>query len=391
MKFVASADWQLGKQAHFLPEEARARYAQARLDVVRRIGAIATEEGADFVVVGGDVFESNQLDRRILRRTFEVLRDYSVPVYLLPGNHDPLDASSIYTSREWERDCPPGVHVLGTSGVAEKLTPSEGPHVQLIAAPWFSKRPGCDLVRAAVSSALRESATSPDHPTGARPFRIVVGHGAVSSLSPDADLAEVIDQRFLIDRIAEGELDFVTLGDRHSTTEVAPAIWYPGTPEVTAERETDPGNVLVIDISHPGDLPRVEVRKVGRWSLQVIPFDLSDEDDLRRLETRLGSVGNKEITSVKLALTGTLSVRRKVALDDLLAHFRDLFARLDIWESHSDLVVIPEGEDFVGTNLAGFALDAARELQERADADGDDALAAADALGLLLRLSGECA
>jgi DNA repair exonuclease SbcCD nuclease subunit len=41
VKFIHTADWHLGMQAHFLPEEARARFAQDRFDAVRRIAELA--------------------------------------------------------------------------------------------------------------------------------------------------------------------------------------------------------------------------------------------------------------------------------------------------------------------------------------------------------------
>ena len=258
MRFIATADWQLGKQAAFLPTEARARYSQARLDAVARVGRVAEEKNADFVVVCGDVFESNQLDRQILSRTFEVLRGYTVPVYLLPGNHDPLDAASIYDSPEFLRGCPRGVQVLRESGVAETISCLDGSTVQLIAAPWFSKTPRTDLTREAVehagSSDDGEEGTAPD---GGGPLRLVVAHGAVRSLSAAPDALGLVDDAFLMAQISKGAIDFVVLGDRHGTLEVAPGIWYPGTPEVTAEREINPGNVLVVDID--GELRRAEV------------------------------------------------------------------------------------------------------------------------------------
>lgn len=384
MRFIASADWQIGKQALFLPEEARARYAQARLDVIRRIGELAKEVRADFVVVGGDVFESNQLDRRILRRTCESLRNYPVPVFLLPGNHDALDASSLYRSVEWKQNCPEQVTVLEEAGLATTCD-VEGGKVDLIAAPWFSKRPGRDLVRVAVEEA------SGSLEAGARPrnFRVVVGHGAVSGLSPDLDRGDSVDEEFLSAQIAEGHLDFVVLGDRHSTTEVAPGVWYPGTPEVTAERETDPGNVLIVDVSSPGKPPQVSVKHVGQWSLQALPFHLNSEEDLRSLESHLRSLPNKEVTGVKLALTGTLSLPQKALLDQIIHRQADLFARLEVWRSHTDLAVVATDPDLGDAGLTGFAAAAARELQSRVEHGGPDGEAAVDALGLLLRLSGE--
>ena len=390
MRFIATADWQLGKQAAFLPPEARARYSQARLDAVARVGRVAEEKNADFVVVCGDVFESNQLDRQILSRTFEVLRGYTVPVYLLPGNHDPLDAASIYDSPEFLRGCQRGVQVLRESGVAETISCRDGSTVQLIAAPWFSKTPRTDLTRAAVeqvaSSDDGEEGTAPD---GGGPLRLVVAHGAVRSLSAAPDALGLVDDAFLMAQISKGAIDFVVLGDRHGTLEVAPGIWYPGTPEVTAEREINPGNVLVVDIDGESRRAEVAVEHVGSWELRALAFALNNDDDVARLLAELEQVTNKEKTGLKLALTGTLSVREKARLDDVLDRMGDLFARLDVWESHTDLAVLSEDDDFSGLGLGGFTLAAAGDLQAQARNEvGTDATVAADSLWLLYRLAG---
>ena len=62
MRFVHTADWQLGMTRYFLNGEAQPRYSAARRDVVAGSGALAAEDaGAEFVVVAGDVFEDNQL------------------------------------------------------------------------------------------------------------------------------------------------------------------------------------------------------------------------------------------------------------------------------------------------------------------------------------------
>ncbi|MGH3425690.1 MAG: metallophosphoesterase family protein, partial [Nocardioidaceae bacterium] len=141
MRFIASADWQIGMTASYLSEDARPRFRQARLEAIRRLGRLARERDAAFVLVCGDVFESNQLDRQVVARAFEALKDVPVPVYLLPGNHDPLDASSIYRSAAFVDGCPEHVHVLAEPGATPAVA-----GVEIVAAPWFSKRPLADLV-----------------------------------------------------------------------------------------------------------------------------------------------------------------------------------------------------------------------------------------------------
>ena len=383
MRFVASADWQLGKQANFLPEEARSRYWQARLDAVARIGEVAATEEAEFVVVAGDVFESNQLKRGILAQTFDVLQGFPVPVYLLPGNHDPLDAASIYTSTTWQRNCPENVHVLTQSGVDRTWETKEGERIELIAAPWFSKAPHTDLVREAVERALEEEADP-----GEGLLRVVIGHGAVSSTSP-ADAADLVDDTYLESQLRAGTIDFVVLGDHHSALEVAPRLWYPGTPEVTAEREARPGHVLVVDLTSTPAAAHVQEIEVGEWALRAMSFDVNSEEDLAQMRADLQRLPNKARTGIKLALTGTLTVRNQARLEGIIEDLQPLFARLQIWESHTDLAVMAEDEDFQDLGLADFALDAVAELQAATGTGGEDAQEAADALALLFRLVGE--
>ena len=56
MRFLHTADWQLGMTRHFLAGDAQPRYSAARRDAVAGLGALAAETGAEFVVVAGDVF-----------------------------------------------------------------------------------------------------------------------------------------------------------------------------------------------------------------------------------------------------------------------------------------------------------------------------------------------
>lgn len=369
MRFIATADWQLGMTAHFLREDARARFHQARLDAVERIGQLAREHEAALVAVGGDVFESNQLNRSILYQAFEAFRACPVPLVLLPGNHDPLDASSIYRSSVFQDRCPPHVHVITDSQPVEVV-----PGVEVAGAPWRSKRPARDLVAETCSQL-------PAVPNGRH--RLLLGHGATSGLSPDRESLAVIDDKTLTRHIEERVIDFAVLGDRHSTTEITPHIWYPGTPEVTDRRETDPGNALLVEL---GDaMPHVEVLKTGRWTFRTVEETLMGKSDIDRLAARLDAVSGKDRTALWLILRGALSMTDHVDLEARLAEREPLFARLGQWRRHTDLAMLPEADDFTGLGLTGFASLALTELREAA---ADDEVAR-DALALLYRLAGD--
>ena len=375
VKFVHSADWQLGMTRHFLGGDAQARFSAARLDIIERIGCLAVEEGCEFVLVCGDVFESNQVQRQVLVRALEKMAATpGVTFFLLPGNHDPFDASSIFRSSTFTEHRPDNVKILKTSDPVQAT-----PGVEMVAAPWLNKHPISDLV-GDVCEGLE--------PAGA--IRIVIGHGAVDSMSPDPDDPKLIALDPLEDSIRSGLVHYVALGDRHSATDVGATgrVWYSGAPEPTDYDEADPGNVLVVDL----DTNRIDVtpRRLGTWKFVRRECELSADEDIDELESWLEGLDDKDRTIVKLSVVGEVSVAQKARFDRVLAHSADLLAALETWERRSDLVVIPDGADLDHFGLSGFAREALLDLSEQADDSktGEPAADAREALALLYRLVG---
>ncbi len=79
IRFLHTSDWQLGMTRRFLSEEAQARYTQARFDAIRTMGRIAKEKQCQFMLVCGDSFESNQVDRKTVARAIEALKEVAGP------------------------------------------------------------------------------------------------------------------------------------------------------------------------------------------------------------------------------------------------------------------------------------------------------------------------
>ncbi len=347
--FLHTADWQIGMTRRWLQGEAQARFADARVGAIRRLGAIAVEQGCEFVVVCGDVFESNQLSGQTVRRALEALREVPVPVYLLPGNHDPLDAVSIYRLPLFRQECPAHVHVLDTAG---PVTIAEG--VELVAAPWESKHPGADLVGAALSEVGPADGT----------VRILVGHGAVDLLDPDRDNPATIRLGPVEQALAAGRIHYLALGDRHSRTEVGDtgAVWYSGTSEVTDPREEAPGDVLVVRVQD-GSPPQVVPHHVGTWDFRVISRELGTAADVAALDAELSALPRKDRTVVRLALRGTLGLAEHARLTGLLSGHGEVLAALHDWDRHTDLAVVADVQELSTLGLGGFVATAAEEIR----------------------------
>jgi DNA repair exonuclease SbcCD nuclease subunit len=319
------------------------------------------------------VFETNAVDRQVVLRALDALGDVPVPVYLLPGNHDPLDAGSLYTSPTFRRACPSHVAVLDGAAAA----PGD---VELVGAPWRTKRPLVDLLAAACTD------LGPA-PAGGR---VVVGHGAVDLLSPDVDDPATIRLAPLEALVERGLVSYVALGDRHSHTAVGQtgAIRYSGAPEPTDFDEVDPGKVLEVVLDDERRLADVVAHPVATWRFTAERFPLDGPADIDALERWFAERPSRDRTVVRLRLSGTLRLHDHARLEQVLAEARDRFAAVDVPGAAGELSVVVEDADLAALDLTGFAADAVQELRVQARSGGLEATVARDALALLHRLGG---
>ena len=412
VRILHTSDWQLGMKRAFLGKEGQARFDEARLAAVERLFTVAADRECDAIVVAGDVFDDNLLDRQVYRRAMDVLADAPCPVYLLPGNHDPLDAASIYAKEEFRalaiREEAP-VIVLDDSeprmipGREAALAPA-----YVVGAPLKSKRASEDLVGVVAEELrAREEATGQREAVQAageeeRPknwaarINVVVGHGAVEGFGRAYD-PSLIDVSAAAEACRERVMDYVALGDTHSATQLHPdsTVWYSGAPEVTAFVEPDgggesnSGKALIVDIAvdavRPTEPARVGVEEIeiGEWKFQALAAELSSREDVEAFLGQIERIPGKRQTAVKYGLSGALSLADNAFLEDRLEQLGDGFAALYPRERLMSLTTLIDvdqlGEQSFGE---GFVGQAARELAARSGTDA----AANDALKLLFRI-----
>jgi DNA repair exonuclease SbcCD nuclease subunit len=327
------------------------------------------------MVVCGDVFESNQVDRRTVARALEALKDVLVPVFLLPGNHDPLNAASVYRSGAFVERKPNHVKVVETSAPI-----SVGDGVELVGAPWFSKRPAVNPVDEVLA--------------GLEPCvgvtRICLAHGGIDYFTPDRESPGVIAVGTLERAISEGKVHFAALGDRHSLTRIGGGdrIWYSGTPEATDFTETQSGYAHAVEID--GDRVSTEALRVGQWRFIERPrVDLNSAEDVEALRASLEAIERKELSAVRLNLVGSLSLSLKGLLDSRIEAAKDVFGAFEVRED--ELMVLPDDADFVDLGFSGFADTTVKKLRALIEEGGDEGVIARDALMLLMRLAGGAA
>jgi DNA repair exonuclease SbcCD nuclease subunit len=376
LTFLHTSDWQLGMTRAWFDTESQARYTDDQFAGLRTIALLADERGCGFVVVAGDVFDSIQPDRRIIVRTIEALKEFKVPVYLVPGNHDVDSPGALWTTSDITTTLPELVRVVRLSDVISV----PGVNAEVVGVPWPSKRPDRDLV-AEVLSRLT--------PTQSGVARIMVGHGQIESFDPNRDNLAMIRLALIEQGITNGLLSYLALGDRHSGAAVGGtgAIWYSGAPLMTDfdEQLTSTNQVLVVTVD--GNQIEVDAVRVGRWQFLREEVSASGEELVDRVEALVSEHGDKERTAIRLSLEGTVNLEQRAHLDDVLDRARDLFASITVSEGRSDLAVLVDDDDLEKLNLSGFARATLDELRDASEGSGREADVAADALRLLYRLA----
>ncbi|MDO5723027.1 MAG: metallophosphoesterase [Flaviflexus sp.] len=365
LSFIHSSDWQIGMRLKSrLDERQRVRYADARIAVIDAIGRLAAEQKASFVLVAGDVYEHPHIAADELAPSLEAMGRIGVPVYLLPGNHDPLNHHGIWTSAAFADHRPDNVTVLDG-------TPIDREDCQIISAPWRAKNPGTDPVAAALADLAPI-----DKP------RILVGHGMLDSIDPDSHSLDSVHLAPLLEAVKADLLNYVALGDRHIAAgedeigDDTGRIWYSGTPETTSWREKTRGTALSV---HLTDRAQVTTHTVGRWLHLELERELTGAEDVTALDERLGSQDSKSTTIARVKLSGGLGAEQDARLSSILHKHANSYAALLRPEKYDKLVLIPGDEGHFG--LSGFAAEALDELRESSDP------AARDAIRLLYRLS----
>ena len=261
MTFIHTADWQIGKPfAGIADDDKRAAVRKERIEAIVRLGRIAQERRASFMLVAGDVFDSATPDKATVSAMLAAVGGIGLPVYAIPGNHDHGGAGSVWEQAFFRREqeaLAPNLHVL------LKAEPVECDGVVIVPCPLLRKKEPLDLTAWLRASQFQYDGLPADKP------RIVLAHGSVQDFQggASADDEESNSSENVIDvsRLPEDELDYIALGDWHGVKQVGAKAWYAGTPETDRFPKGDgnmPGHALVVEATR-GQPSAVETVKTG--------------------------------------------------------------------------------------------------------------------------------
>jgi DNA repair exonuclease SbcCD nuclease subunit len=272
LKLVHTADWHLGMRFPGFSSEAQSALMRARMSAVESVLGVAEHENADALLCAGDLFDDPNPTEEWWKPLAEKLRDHrwrGRPIFLLPGNHDPLTSSSVYSVGHGFRHLLPNwVHVVDRDDFTFPL----GDDAVLYAVPCRSRSGRSDLAE-----------NLPVRAPGDERIRVGMIHGQTFD--------EVECQtNFPIakDAAIKRGLDYLAIGDTHSFRLVPPdasvPTVYPSAPEPTKFGERDSGNVAVVCITRRRRRAQVAKQRVAHYQWQQ--SECRSIDELRMLRER---------------------------------------------------------------------------------------------------------
>ena len=258
LRFIHAADLHLDSPFRGLANTStklRDELQAATLGAFARVVDHTIESNADFLLHAGDLYDSKDRSLRALvafRRQMERLAERDISVYIVHGNHDPLNG--------WgsEFQLPPNVTTFTGKPATEPVI-----------------RRGKEIARVTGISYARERVTenlaSSMKPDSDSPYSVGLLHANVAGQTGHADYAPVT-----LDELSSSGFDYWALGHVHTRSILAqePAtVVYPGNPQGRNPREPGPRGCLQVDINRNGDahLSFVETN-LARWTHLEIPI-----------------------------------------------------------------------------------------------------------------------
>lgn len=314
LRFVHTADLHLDSPFRGLAETApalRDRLQSATLGALERVVDHTINAKADFLIIAGDLYDSKDRSLRALvafRKQMERLAERNVPVFIVHGNHDPLNG--------WGSgfQLPPNVITFGGR-------PDTEPFI----------RRGREVAHVTGVSYTRERVTdnlsSSFKPSAAAAYSIAVLHANVGHQTGHADYAPAT-----VGELTSAGFDYWALGHVHTRSVLAAApamIVYPGNTQGRNAREGGGRGCFQVDVDMQGraHLEFVET-SVARWAhLEISIREYTTMDQLVDSmldKARIAASDFEGPTVVRCTLRGNGPLHRDLQRDEMANELRSL-------------------------------------------------------------------
>lgn len=268
--FIHTADWELCDPTVDMPGPTQAKWGLLSSDyeLIRRVGEVARENNADFVLVVGRVFSSAAPSRDVIAGAIRAIAEIGLPVVIVPGGRDDERSGSVWEDAFFIREAAnwaPNLRVL----LSNELVEQEGCFPCLL----------CPLVSCDSESSLRDGWAELrerlaangrwSRPlSGMPPPRIMILPDLARAGEQDSAVAAFLGDAVL------AEIDYVALAGGDGVREVAPKAWHAGSPgwdtiepAIDESDRHEAGHVAVVTVWVHGEPPTVTAAPTS-WRIQ---------------------------------------------------------------------------------------------------------------------------
>jgi DNA repair exonuclease SbcCD nuclease subunit len=340
VRFIHTADWQLGRNFDSVSDnEKRARLRNERFNAIKRIGKLAHETKASFVLVAGDLFDSPTATKGDVLKALSEIGSVGVPVYAIPGNHDHGGPASLWHQdyfKEQAARMAPNFRMLLSP------QPIDAGDAWILPCPLLRRSDTADPAEWIRAGEALQSCQD------GKPI-IVLAHGTIQSFTGDYGDEEGdrgSNNLIELERLPKQLIDYAALGDWHGTKQIHPWAWYSGTHESDRFRkggDHDPGNVLLVEVDR-GGLPKVEKHRTEGIRWHNVHLDLRGDAPLDDFHLQIKELieNRSQEDLIQLELTGSIGLEE---MDVLETELQTLEARLLRLKKTSNIQVAPSDQE----------------------------------------------
>jgi DNA repair protein SbcD/Mre11 len=306
-RFLHAADLHLDSRfagLSHIPPEVRSLLRESTFAALGRLVGVAIESQVDFVLISGDVYDISDSSLQGQLRFQEALQElgrHNIRVYLIHGNHDPLDGPRL------TGNLPEHVTVFGGDhpGQATARRRSDGQEVAVISGLSYP-----------TSKVTENTALAFERQPGSELFHIALHHCNLDG-DPQHETYSPCTRWDLIER----GYDYWALGHIHTRSIVheRPYIVYPGNIQGRSIKETGPKGCYVADVNQDGLVTlHFHELDVVRWQVRELSIQgLKDEgewiDAVERAIEGIREEYPQMMSVVRFRLTGRGVVHRLLA------------------------------------------------------------------------------
>jgi DNA repair protein SbcD/Mre11 len=328
IKFMHCADLHLDspfKGLARLPEGLFKRLFESTFLSFERLVRIAVSEQVDFVIIAGDLYDSGQRSLKaqsFLKHCFEKLQTHNIDVFIIHGNHDPLDG-------QWVKlDWPENVHFFDGHDIQSVYYEKEGERVACIH--------GFSYETAAVTD--DRTTLFPEKKDGL--YHIGVLHGQADGYSGHSPYAP-----FLVSELLKKGYDYWALGHIHKRMDLhdEPPIRYSGNIQGRHAGETGQKGGYVVKLNAGHQESHFFATSDIEWHEALITLD--NLDSMQDLLTTCKKVKEEFRTSgkgvlLRIKLSGRTALYQNLLDGSFLEDLLEILSEDDALSSFVHVVSI---------------------------------------------------